>query len=241
MKQIKKDIQVHYFSKQEIIADSVELGSLELRPSYPFIVSGGRNTERYYFKHVSKITDYKFNVRPEYFGDESSYVDVFPERIKRILAEDSDAKIFCVFDWDTVYDNETNLKKHKLLERRLKKLLDAGRVVFCPSMPSIEYWFLLHFENRTNLMITYGKVNNRLGPHLKPLLEKLYEKNALPSIGKFLKKEKFLENDGWVKALCEGGKLETAIKNAEQNIVKAKESNCLDEESYSFVYQAFKN
>ena len=87
MKQIKKDIQVHYFSKQEIVADSVELGSLELRPSYPFIVSGGRNTERYYFKHVSKITDYKFNVRPEYFGDESSYVDVFPERIKKILAK----------------------------------------------------------------------------------------------------------------------------------------------------------
>lgn len=95
MKQIKKDTLIHYFPKQEIVTDSVELGSLELRPSYPFIVSGGRNTERYYFKHVSKITDYKFNVRPEYFGDESSYVDVFPERIKRILAEDADAKIFC--------------------------------------------------------------------------------------------------------------------------------------------------
>ncbi len=94
MKQIKKDTLIHYFPKQEIVTDSVELGSLELRPSYPFIVSGGRNTERYYFKHVSKITDYKFNVRPEYFGDESSYVDVFPERIKRILAEDADAKIF---------------------------------------------------------------------------------------------------------------------------------------------------
>lgn len=90
-------------------------------------------------------------------------------------------------------------------------------------------------------MRTYGKVNNRLGPHLKPLLEKLYKKDALPSIGKFLKKEKFLENDGWVKALCEGGKLETAINNAEQNIVEAKESNCLDDESYSFVYRAFKN
>ena len=44
-----------------------------------------------------------------------------------------------------------------------------------------------------------------------------------------------------MKALCEGGKLETAINNAEQNIVEARESNCLDDESYSFVYRAFKN
>ena len=87
----------------------------------------------------------------------------------------------------------------------------------------------------------YGKVNNRLSPHLKPFLDKLYENDVLPPIGKFLKKKKFLENDGWVKALCGGGKLETAIKNAEQNIVEAKESHCLDAESYSFVYQAFKN
>ena len=165
MKQIKKDTLIHYFPKQEIVTDSVELGSLELRPSYPFIVSGGRNTERYYFKHVSKITDYKFNVRPEYFGDESGYVDVFPERIKRILAEDADAKIFCVFDWDTVYCNAENMRRHRKMERNLKEYIDRKQVVLCPSMPSIEYWFLLHFENRTELMKTYGKVNNLLGPH----------------------------------------------------------------------------
>lgn len=240
MKQIKKNTQVHYFLKQEIVADSVELGSLELRPSFPFIVSGGRNTERYYFKHVSKITDYKFNVRPEYFGDESSYVDVFPERIKKILAEDADAKIFCVFDWDTVYGNAENLRKHRKMERDLKEYIDCKQVVLCPSMPSIEYWFLLHFENRTELMKNYGKVNNYLSPYLKPLLkERLNE--SLPSIGTFLKREKHLKGSEWVEILCDNRRLETAIDNSKRNIAKALMQNELDKHSYSYVYLAFNN
>lgn len=74
-----------------------------MSPLYPFVVSGGKNTERYYFTHVSSISNkYKFNIRPKYFGDESSYTDVFPKRIAEILSKNVDAKIFCVFDMDTV-------------------------------------------------------------------------------------------------------------------------------------------
>ncbi len=240
MKQIKKDVEVHYFPKQEIVADSVEPGTLELRPSYPFIVSGGRNTERYYFKHISKVTDYKFNVRPEYFGNESSYVDVFPERIKKILNEDADAKIFCVFDWDTVYGNTENLRKHRAMERRLKDYIEREQVVLCPSMPSIEYWFLLHFENRTELMKNYGKVNNYLSPLLKPLLKERL-KSSLPSIGTFLKREKYLKDSEWVEILCDNRRLETAIGISERNITESLIQKDLDKHSYSYVYLAFKN
>ena len=76
-------------------------------PLAPFIVSGGRNTERYYFVHVNDLSiKYRFNIRPKYFGDESAYTEVFPLRIKEILSKNTDAKIFCVFDMDTIYKYE---------------------------------------------------------------------------------------------------------------------------------------
>lgn len=40
---------------------------------YPFLICGGSNTERYYFTHINDKTDYKLNIRPRYFGDESNY------------------------------------------------------------------------------------------------------------------------------------------------------------------------
>ena len=45
-------------------------GTRELGELYPFLISGGTNTERYYFTHINDTTDYKFNIRPRYFGDE---------------------------------------------------------------------------------------------------------------------------------------------------------------------------
>ena len=32
-------------------------GRREMRPLYPFVISGGKNTERYYFHHISETTD----------------------------------------------------------------------------------------------------------------------------------------------------------------------------------------
>ena len=52
---------------------------------YPFVISGGKNTEHFYFKHISEITDYKFIIKPEYFGGESNYTKVFPKRITKIF------------------------------------------------------------------------------------------------------------------------------------------------------------
>ena len=49
-------------------------GTRELGELYPFLISGGTNTERYYFTHINDTTDYKFNIRPRYFGDEATIV-----------------------------------------------------------------------------------------------------------------------------------------------------------------------
>ena len=96
-------------------------GKRDMGPLYPFLISGGKNTERWYFVHINDTTDYKFNIIPKYFGDESSYTEVFPNRIKSVLEKNADAKIFCVFDWDTIFEDDINKAKHS--EIKYKKTL----------------------------------------------------------------------------------------------------------------------
>ena len=62
-------------------------GVREIKPLLPFVISGGENTEHYYFKHLSNSTIHKFKVLPECFGNEASYPEEFPKRIEAILKE----------------------------------------------------------------------------------------------------------------------------------------------------------
>jgi len=52
--------------------------------------------------------------------------------------------------------------------------------------------------------------------------------------------ERYLEDSTWVKNLCSDGKLDTAIKRAEDNIKAAEEAGDLGNHSYSYVYKVFK-
>ena len=211
-------------------------GKRDMGPLYPFLISGGKNTERWYFAHINDITVYKFNIIPQYFGDESSYTEVFPNRIKSVLEKNADARIFCVFDWDTIFDNETNKEKHRAFEEELQSEIENGTVILCPSMPSIEYWFLLHFENHTDLIKTCGKkLQSLLSPHMMP-----YFIGSDKKLLNLLKDESYIENGEWVKELCADGKLQLAIQRAETNINKAIENGDLDNQSYTYVYKLFK-
>ena len=209
-------------------------GKRDMGPLYPFLISGGRNTERWYFVHINDITDYKFNIIPKYFGDESNYTEVFPKRIKGILEKNIDAKVYCVFDWDTIFNNDDNLKKHKAFENEIQADIDNGKVILCPSMPSIEYWFLLHFQNYTELIKTNGNAIGILAPHIKTWF------SSDKKLSKILKSEKYIKFPHWVENLCADGKLELAIQRAENNINTAKENNDLDNQSYTYVYKLFK-
>ena len=213
-------------------------GKRDMGPLYPFLISGGTNTERWYFVHINDITDYKFNIIPKYFGDESNYTEVFPKRIKSILEKNIDAKVYCVFDWDTIFNNDDNLKKHKAFENGIQADIDNGKVILCPSMPSIEYWFLLHFQNYTELIKSCGrKLQSLLTPHMMP-----YFPNSNKKLLNLLKDEDYIGKDKkhWVENLCADGKLELAIQRAENNINTAKENNDLDNQSYTYVYKLFK-
>jgi len=227
--------QKQYFEAVPAPSPEEDEGTRDMGPLYPFLISGGTNTERYYFTHINDTTEYKFNIRPKYFADESNYTEAFPKRIKEILNANTDPKIFCVFDWDTIYGIDAKIKKHEDFEKRFRTEIDNGNVVICPSMPSIEYWFLLHFEDKTDLLKDYRAISNILAPYFKPCFA-----DPTKNLKKLLKQEKYLQDSTWVKNLCSDGKLDAAIKRAEDNIKAAEEAGDLANQSYSYVYKAFK-
>lgn len=225
----------HYFEPSPLTFPPEE-GLREMGPLYPFLISGGSNTERYYFTHINDITDYKFNIRPRYFADESNYNVAFPKRIREILKDNPDANIYCVFDLDTICFDEKNRRKLLEFENQFKSEIQDGSVVLCPSMPSIEYWFLLHFENYTDLLKNYSKVSNRLAIYKNMIFPHKAEK-----LKKLLKKEKYLIDSSWVEKLCEDNRLQTAIERAEANIAIAQTTGKLNEQSFSFIYKVFRH
>lgn len=227
-----KEPEIRRYFASVPAAENREMGTREMSPLAPFVVSGGRNTERYYFIHVSTLSDkYKFNVRPEYFGDESAYTEVFPKRIADILSKNADAKIYCVFDMDAVV-RDSRQDRHKAFVSSLGAGIKSGHVVLCESMPSFEFWLLLHFVDYKGLLKDYTEVSGVLAPYIKP-----YFKDSEKRLKKLLKGEKYVRDSSWVKRLIDEGRLEQAIERAKASL--DREMKRKGEHSYTKVYKAF--
>lgn len=95
-----------------------------------------------------------------------------------------------------------------------KKYAKNPNVIICDSLPSIEYWFLLHFANIHRLFKNSDSVTKELKKY----------------ISNYSKTEKFLSNPNWVKTLCSDDNLSKAIRNA----YKSEEG-----QSYSNIPKAF--
>lgn len=230
-RELKESEQAHYFAPIAP-ADDIGNGTREMSPLAPFVVSGGKNTERYYFIHVNALSDkYKFNIRPEYFGDESAYTEVFPRRIAEILSKNADAKIFCVFDMDTVVKDGLQ-DKHVAFAASLKSEIENGQVVLCDSMPSFEFWLLLHFTDYRDLLKDYQEVSGILSSYIKP-----YFKDSDKRLKKLLKSERYVQDSAWVKRLLDKGRLEQAVERAK--ICLDREMKEKGKHSYSKVFKAF--
>lgn len=223
-----------FFKKGKSSSSSQNDGTKEMRPLSPFIVSGGENTERYYFKHISAITPYKFNILPKYFGNESNFVKEFPKRINEILKNNADAKIYCIFDYDTIHNSDTNRKNYENFKNSISDYTNKGVVILCPTMPCFEYWFLLHFENNSQLITSCDAVDTILERYMRP-----YFSDSKSSFKDILKSTKHLEQTEWVKKLCDDKKLQTAIARAKSNYNKAVEENDLNNHSFTLIYKAF--
>lgn len=88
-------------------------------------------------------------------------------------------------------------------------------VLLCDSLPSIEFWFLIHFINTNRYFGTSKAVIGEL-------------KKFIPN---FDKSESFLSNKKWVDDMCKDGKLSDAYARAKQL--------GLEGESYSNLWKAF--
>lgn len=165
-------------------------------------------TEQYYFSHIKKIFGFHCNVKPRFFGN-TSIADM-RKKIEELLR--GDIFIICVFDSDVAVYNETERVNLEKLKNKYNK---NKNILFCNSLPSIEYWFLLHYENTNRYFKDAKATEKALKKHIKD-----YEKTA-----------QFLEKEKWVQDLCSENKLSKAIERS--NILKS------DNGSYTNVNQVF--
>ena len=165
-------------------------------------------TEQYYFTHIRTLFGYHYTIKPYYFS-----VTSLVEMDKKIAEAITDGGFaIAVFDADVAHRNEAEKKK---LESIRRKYANKRNVVLCDSLTSIEYWFLLHFENTNRHFKDSAATENELRKHIPE-----YEKKA-----------KFLQELKWVSNLSSERKLELAK-------TRAKFFGEVGE-SYSNVYKAF--
>lgn len=166
----------------------------ELRTPIPVGIGAGI-TEKYYLQHLRNLKGYKLKLMPRFFGSDNAYD--MDKLVSDVLA--GGAKAICVYDKDVTQWNEE--QKHRLSEFE-QKYANANDVVLCPSMPSIEYWFLMHFRDTTKIYRTSKEVINDLHPFL-PGYEKTMD---------------YLRKEGWVKVLLQDESFARAITLSEREV-----------------------
>ena len=136
--------------------------------------------------------------------------ELIEKKIKELL--DEDVFVICVFDADVSRRSDAENKKMTALK---KKYANNGNVLLCDSLQSIEYWFLLHFEDTCRHFQDSAATEKAL-------------KQYLPA---YNKTRKYLEKDKWVKEMLANSKMDKACELAEK--YKGRDS-------YSEIYKAIK-
>ena len=178
----------------------------ELKRSRITVIGEGL-TERWYFEHLLTVKGYRYDCKPRFFAHQS-----YEEMMKLIdWVLQNDGIAVCVCDADITRDNEERRKK--LLEMKASYAKDE-RVFICDSMPSIEFWFLIHYMNTSK----YFKDANAVIKVLKKFIPG-YDKTG-----------SFLEKPSWVADMSMDEKQSEACKRA---ALLGPEN-----ESYSELYKA---
>jgi len=175
-------------------------------PSITIIGEGA--TERFYFTHLKRLNGYKYTCKPRNFTEQT--FDEMQKQIERVLADNGIA--VCVFDADVTRTRPAEKAKFEDMRR---KYADNPVVILCDSMPSIEFWFLLHYLNTNRYFATSDDVIDVLHRYMP----------------NFSKHQSFLSKEAWVSELLADNRLDKAIANA--NIVG------MEGESYSRLPKLF--
>lgn len=165
-------------------------------------------TELFYFSHIKKLLGYRCSISPRLF--ENNSIEKIEKKIKELLKED--VFVICVFDADVSRRSEAENRKLAALKKRYEK---NKNVLLCDSLQSIEYWFLLHYEDTCR--------------HFKD--SDATEKALKRYIPTYDKSRKFMEKEKWVKDMIADSKMEKACALAEKHQGR---------DSYSEIYKAIK-
>lgn len=154
-------------------------------------IIGEGATERFYFTHLKRLCGYNYVCKPRNFTEQT--LEEMQKQIERVIEDDGIA--VCVFDADVTRTRQAEKIKY---ERMKQKYADNPSVVLCDTMPSIEFWFLLHYLNTNRYFATSDEVIAVL-------------RRFIPD---FSKHQSFLSKEDWVSTLLADNRLETAMRNA---------------------------
>ncbi len=177
---------------------------MKLRESV-YVIGEGL-TEKYYFQHLKKLKGYSCVVRPRFFSSKNS-IYYLEKRTKELLL--ADVTVICAFDADVLQRNQEERGRY---QKFIKEYKGNKKVIICDSLPSIEFWFFLHFKKTNKQFANYSAIRNELRKY----------------ITHYNKTKKFLRQDKWVRTLI--NRQNIAIKNG-------KSLNPV-EGSYSNIYKA---
>lgn len=154
-------------------------------------IIGEGAAERYYFTHLKRLRGYNYVCKPRNFTEQT--FDEMQKQIERVLADNGIA--VCVFDADVT---RIRLDEKAKFEDMRRKYADNPAVILCDSMPSIEFWFLLHYLNTNRYFATSDDVIDVLHRYMP----------------NFSKHQSFLSKESWVSELLADNRLDMAIANA---------------------------
>lgn len=170
-----------------------------------YIVGEGL-TELFYFSHLKKLLGYRCSISPRLF--ENNSMEKIEKKIIELLRED--VFVICLFDADVSRRSVAENQKLTALKKRYE---DHKNVLLCDSLQSIEYWFLLHYEDTCRHFTDSDATEKAL-------------KRYVPA---YDKSRKFMEKEKWVKDMIADGRMEQACERAERYG---------ERDSYSKIYKA---
>jgi hypothetical protein len=165
-------------------------------------------TELFYFSHIKRLLDYHCSISPRLF--ENNSIEKIEKKIIELLKED--VFVICVFDADVSRRSTAENKKLTALKKRYAK---NTNVLLCDSLQSIEFWFLLHYEDTCRHFNDSAATEQAL-------------KHYIPA---YDKTRKYLEKGKWVENMIADGKMDKACELAEKHEGR---------DSYSDIYKAIK-
>lgn len=167
----------------------------EIKLKDRFVVLGEGITEQHYLEHLKTLGSYKYIIKPRLF--QNIGIEKAEGIIDDLVSGGCNGVVFL-----TDYDVIVNQGKKAVFEKLTRKYVDINEVLICESMPSIEYWFLLHFRYTTKEFSDCNEVLIELKKHI----------NDYSKSGQYLKTER------WFNKLLENDGLEKATTNAEKGL-----------------------